>query len=217
MMVNPYYKQEWFLAVLGSVLTFLGYVAKGFWDSRKTRRKQKKEAQVIDGMRAAATVYSCMQHIKELNGIGRVFLLEVSDSGRIPKPGNPLYARGIEVYIDKNEIIDITKGENWNKKQYGELEVDGLYLNMVIRAKESQEPYIFKVSDHPDCILKDIYQEQGIKYAEIWHIYSDVNEWKEYILSIARYDSEMPFGDSDIHSMIVNNIRQIRYNFKKYR
>jgi hypothetical protein len=218
--ISEILKSEWFLVLTTGCSGLFMYIAKSQYDSWKKKKEEVKEVAMIDGMKSFATVYSCMSNITSLGNVGRVFLLEVSDSGEIVKPGSKLFARGIDIFIDDWQLLEYGNpeaGRDWNINKFSEVKVDDNYARMVIQAKATQQPYVFDVEKHEDCTLKSIYVEQGIVYSEIYHIYSDTNCWKEYILSISAYSKEIKEQKGFSKAVIENNIEQIRYNFKKYR
>lgn len=211
--------KEWFTVLVSSITASLGYILKSLWDSRVKKERLSKEEKQIDGMKAYASTYNSMEQIKQLQEVGRVFMLEVGNGGDVAKPGSTIYARGVDIFIDRKKIAKPDKGKDWNLRKFEAIKVDGDYVRMVINAKMTQGPYKFDVKKKSDCLLKRIYLEQGIKYALIYHIYSDVNSWKEYIISVSVYDNSdiSILEEEENMALIENNIHTIRNNFKKYR
>jgi len=207
-----FWKHEWFLILLASLMSFFGYGGKLWLDKRKAKKKEAKVKRMIDGLRSIATVYQCMEHIHQLEKVGLVYLLEVSNDGDIPKAGSKIYARLIEMKSEEQTFKD----RDYYMQRYGEFLIDEQYINMVLEAKQTQEAVKFVTEKSESCLLKTIMIAENVTYAEYYHVYSDTEKWRQYIVGIATKDKDVP-DNHEVNAMILNNITQSRYNFKKYR
>ena len=204
--------EEWFLTILAGIVAFAGYYGKTWIDKRKDKLKAKKVQKMIDGLRSIATVYQCMEHLHALESVGLVYLLEISDSGELPRAGSKIYARLIDIKVDEKSFED----RDYHLQNYGEFLVDEDYISMVLKTKESQKKVIFETDKEEPCVLKTIMLTEKVVYTEFYHVYSDTEKWKQYIVGIS--SGTVPTEDNmSVAAMIDNQITQIRYNFKKYR
>lgn len=207
-----FFKEQWFLILLTTAMGFFGYGGKVWLDKRKAKEKEKKVRIMIDGLRSIATVYTCMQNVYSLEGIDLVYLLEISNDGNIPRAGSKIFARLIEIKTHP----DSKKNRNYFMQTYGEFRIDEQYINMVLEAKHTQVGVEIKRDKMPACLLKNILLSESIDYVEYYHVYSDTDKWRQYIIGIATKDKTVRHSEFT-DAMIENNITQIRYNFNEYR
>ena len=206
------HKQQWFLILLSGIVGFFGYGGKVWLDKRKEKIKEAKVKLMIDGLRSVATVYSCMEQIYQLEQVGLVYLLEVSNDGDMPRAGSKIFARLIEIKTNPVEFKD----KEYYMHNYEEFLIDEQYINMVLEAKQTKKAVKFITSESKPCILKTISLAEDVTYTEYFHVYSDTEKWRQYIIGISTRQKDVP-DNHTTNAMIENNITQIRYNFKKYR
>lgn len=208
MMINPFYEQSWFTIILAGVVGVFTFIGKDLWTKRKERREKAKEVDMMVGLKSIRILYEAMEQIMQLTNVDRVLLLEVSNSGNIPKAGEKIYSRAIEVKLDDVSMrLPILSN-------YEQIRVDQAYIHMVIEAKETQDSYKFDVETHPDCLLKRIYEQEGVKYAEVYHVHSDTNKWKQFIVSVSTFNEGERFADDQQRAIISNSIHRIRQTFE---
>ena len=212
--MQPFTDQKWFLVVLTAIVGFLSYVARDLYDKIKGKKKKEIERTMTEGMRAISQVYQAMESLLQQTPADRVLLLEVTNSGSMPTAGEKVYSRAVEVKLDKeSNFLERLK----ILANYEKILVDSQYVNMVVQAKETGEPYRFNVADHKPCLLRDIYETEGIKYSEIYHIYSDTKRWKQFILSVSTYKENQTYNSEKTRAIINMNVHKIRQTFDQYR
>lgn len=208
MNTTPFHEESWFTILLAGFVGVLTFVAKDSWTKAWERRKEKKKSTMLLGLKSIRILYESMEQIMNLTKADRVLLLEVSNSGGIPKAGEKIYSRAIEVKLEDNSLrLPILN-------DYEKIRVDQEYISMVIEAKEKKMPYVFDVENHRGCLLKSLYEQEGIKYAEIYHIYSDTDKWRQFIVSVSTFSDDERFDDEHQMAIISNNIHRMRQAFE---
>jgi len=221
---SPFYEEKWFLALWGTILAVVAYIVKESMRLRSLARevrmqqardeeKKKKRSELINNLVASSEIYNCMETIKTETSTDRVLLLEVSNNGGKPKPGSKMFARAVDVKVAEN------REQNRRLKilhNYEEVQVDDAYIDMVLEAERTQGPYVFDVEEHKDCLLRQIYYSEGVRYSEVYHVYTDTDKWKLFIVSISTKEDEK-YEDQHERAIINMCIHNIRGNFEKYR
>ena len=198
---------------LGIILTaFMGvvaFIARDTYVRIINKKKRSKDVKMLHGLRAIVLVGEAMDMIKENTPAERVLLLEVADSGEVPRPGSRMFSRAIDVKLGHHD----SKPRQDILAHYGEFLIDQAYIDMVIEAKRTQRAYKFEVDKHPPCLLKSIYIDEEIKYSEIHHVYSDTEKWRQYILSISTNKEGEHFTDAKARAAIDIGVNAIRNAF----
>lgn len=202
-------------SILASLLLWVGWYIKHLIDKQKDKKIIKAKLEYLASLRAVANVYSSMSIINDYKEVTRVLLLEISNGGNRPKPGSVVYARVVEAKITTNEVKSFSKLKIL--KAYENLRVDESYIKMILLAQNTNEPYKFDVANHSDCMLKDIYLTEGIKYSEINHVHTDPVAEKMFIVSIATNIEGQKFENNILRAKINLEIAQLVVNFNIYR
>jgi hypothetical protein len=187
----------------------VAFIARDLYVRIVNKKKRSKETKMLHGLKAIVLVGEAMDMIKENSPAERVLLLEVSDSGEAPKPGSRMFSRAIDVKLGNHD----SKPRQDILAHYGEFLIDQAYIDMVIEAKRTQRAYRFDVDKHPPCLLRSIYIDESIKYSEIYHVYSDTEKWKQYIVSISTNKEGEQFTDTKGRAAIDIGINAIRQAF----
>jgi hypothetical protein len=112
--------------------------------------------------------------------VERCLVLKLTNGGSEPRPGGTYY---VTAMVSANEDIKKHKAVDYNK-----LEVDDAYVDMVVGLKKTKRVQ-FLVETMQFSLLRDIYKDEGIKFAEV-HYLASTND-ATYFCSFAAY--------SDIH------------------
>jgi len=198
---------------LALILTGIGWFIRRVYTDYKENRKQKKKENYLIGLRSIAKVYNAMESLQETDEITRVLLLEISNGGNCPMPGSRMYASAINVKHD-----DQLAGRELLSK-YEKVQIDDHYINMCVSIKEAGEPYKIDVNNEntSDSLLKSFYTAEGITYSEIYHVYTDGEEEKMFIISISTMNEGELFRRDGIRAIIRTEVNVIRSAFEKYR
>ena len=199
---------------LSAVLLWSGWIIKKGIDSYNTKKQKKQKEDYLSSLKAVANVYKSMSNINDLLEVNRVFLLEVSNGGHRPKPGGVIYAKSIEIKVDFDSPNN-TRDDLLAK--YEKVRVDESYIRMILQAQMTEKPYTFLVDKHDPCILKSFYLSEGVKYSEIYHIYTDPTVEKMFILSISTTKENETFKNEVTKAVIESEINHLIYNFTVYR
>lgn len=204
----PFWREEWFLILFGALVAGISPLKKKI--PNPFSRKAKRDESMMNGLKASADTYNVMDVILELPGVDSVILLQLSNGGKEPKPGRKIYTRAIEAKVGNDSTGERRKNI---LDEYKQFLVDQHYINMVIQAKESQKPYKFETQKHESCILRTIYINKKVKFAEVHHVFSDTNKWRQIILAIHTLDKDQHFEEPNVRSAIDLCVRRIQHNF----
>jgi hypothetical protein len=193
----------------------IGAVKIGYAEFKKWRLKKKKvkiEVDYLARLRSIATAYSIMDKIRYIKQVDRVFLLEVSNGGSKPRLGAKMYARAIELKLDEKFA---TSTRDALLAKYNEVMIDESYIRMVIELAEKGH-YDFDIDKEHDCLLKQHYSAEGVRFSRVFHIYTDHEEEKMFILSVATFGDDK-LNDKKLKDVIQSEVNEIRDYFRKYR
>lgn len=197
--------------IVTPIIGGFGWFFRHFYTVIKDRVIKQKKEDYIRRLRSIASIYAAMDRLRASDEVTRVLLLEIGNGGHKPLPGSIMYGRAIEVMIDeigrKAEIL----------QSYREIKLDESYIRMVIQVQQTNQGYKFNVKEHEYCLLKDIYVTEGIKYSEIYHIYTDLKAEKTFILSIATDSDIEQFRKESTRGFINTEVMQIRSYFEEFR
>lgn len=197
-----------------SILTLIfGVATKAGRDIYKVWLSRKKKDNYLDRIRSIANVYAIMEKMRLFKGVDRVFLLEVSNGGDKPKVGSVLFARAVEMKI--SEDVSRSSRDSLLRK-YDEVRLDEAYIYMCAKIQEDGM-YRFKTEDERDCLLKNYYESEGVTYSKIFHIYTDTESEKMFIMSVSTFDKSSQFESDKLKNMIQSEVNEIRDYFRKYR
>lgn len=147
----------------------------------------KEKNRFLSGLKRISSAYDLLGTLEHIPIIDRVLLIKVTNGGATPRLGSTIYASAIkataETQAESRKIEEI----------YAKVRVDDAYIKMCIRAAQG-EVYEFDVAKHEECILKDFYMSEDVKYAEIYHLYTDIDEDAMYIISLATKKEENILG-----------------------
>lgn len=197
-----------FLAT-GTGASFVGFLisqAKAWLANRKLK---KKHDNFIMGMRSVAKVYAAMYEIMKKTAAERILLLEVTNGGNAPKPGSIMYARAIEAQAPTSEQAQEMI------RRYESVRIDDNYINMVLQSANTHRPYCFDVDRHEDCLLRNIYITEGVRYSEVFHLFTDTERQKMFIMTIASF-SNLSFDEIKDRAQINYCVDEIRDEFASY-
>lgn len=200
----------WEFLATGTGASIVGFLIKTLQNWLLKRKHEKRRDSFIMGMRSVAKVYASMSEIKRLTSADRVLLMEVTNGGNAPKPGSIMYARAIEA-----KAADSDK-EQWILSRYESVRIDDAYINMVLQSAHTGQCYAFYVKTHADCLLKNIYITEGVKYSELYHLYTDLERQKMFIMTIATYVDGVSFGSASDKAIINLSVQEIREEFESY-
>jgi len=202
---------EVLLAIVAAASGGIGWVGKfikQYWEKKQIK---KEHNEYINRLKAIADVYNSMDRLQSSERIDRVFLLEISNGGHSPRPGSKLYAKSIKITLEERNF---SKEELIN--MYEKLPLDYNYIQMIINAQQ-EGFYYFDTEKEKPCMLKSLYQNEGIQCSEIYHIHTDIDEEKMFILSASTYNDPETFKGESFRAFLSTEIMVIRSNFKRYR
>lgn len=183
------------------------FLNDGIKQIRKKRRKQA-EAKFTDQLRSVRDIYAAMNALRKRDEIDRVFLLEISNCGDKPKPGSVMYAKAVEIAIDRHrfELLE----------RYKRVRLDEAYISMLLKVKASGW-YDFEVEHHESCMLKNYYEAEGVKFSRIFHLFTDPEDEKMFIMSVSTKQKNQLFESTGLQSYIFTEVDVIKNTFSKFR
>lgn len=201
-----------------SILTFLGgslgVKALEYWvERRKSKKYDNSSTGIIEGFDDISNIYFQMDRIIETTNAERVLLFKGSNGGGLPMAGSEFYTKAIHQSTDGDESFDLVS-------RFNTVLIDGNYANM-LRDIVTSGFVRLKVSEMPDCLLKRIYIDEGVKYSEVYYLVSKglVDKKKKFeifYMSIATHTQDNFDNNSDRLNIqfCVDNIRK---TFQKYK
>lgn len=202
------------------LVVFIGGLFKGiqiaYREWSKHKEKKEDDAHKIDYLeriRSIANVYSIMDKIRLLKGVDRVFMLEISNGGNKPTVGRKMYARGIEMKVDSEVSLD---SRDTLLKKYKEVELDEAYIYMCIEIQE-KGIYIFDTEKEKSSVLKTLYEGEGVEYSVIYHIHTDMDEEKMFIMSVGTHTDKNRLLNHRLQAIVNSEVNEIQNYFRKYR
>ncbi len=133
----------------------------------------------MDKVVAWRKVTSIVRRLLAFSEVQRFLVLRLSNGGGDPFPGARLYATAIV-----NELDDYNKHR---VRDYEQIEVDSAYIERVIRASTTKKQ-IIRVSAMQEEMLRDFYIGEGVKYSELYYLFSTGNE--TFFITAATYEAE---------------------------
>lgn len=133
----------------------------------------------MDKVVAWRKVTSIVRRLLAFSEVQRFLVLRLSNGGGDPFPGARLYATAIV-----NELDDYNKHR---VRDYEQIEVDNAYIERVIRASTTKKQVI-RVSAMQEEMLRDFYTAEGVKYSELYYLFSTGNE--TFFCTAASYEAE---------------------------
>lgn len=176
-----------------------------------TKRKEKKELkqkdEFLSNLKEISMMNYYMADVIDNTPAERFLILMGHDSGNIPNPKHPYFARAMwQKLSDGHDNDSLTN-------KYDSVKVDFEYINTVIELLT--KGYVkLEVDKMPDCFLKRIYQGEGVKYSELYFLGQEKSN-KIYYCSIATSVENETFDDVKVRAKIdlsINHIQQIFSN-----
>lgn len=150
-------------------------------------RNQKASKGIMAAAEVSDIIWGLLQAVDQID---RVAILRAGNGGSQPKIGKQMKASMIYNSWDKPER---------NKKQdYQDLSLDHEYIKMLVRVHENGYDKIIVENMVDGCMLKDIYQSEDIKYAELYSL----AETEKYFYYISVATIKSPFHGPDTYNAI---------------
>lgn len=180
-----------FVAILGACATVGGGVAAYLF------MRPRKAASILDHALAWTELQRiCIETVKD-SDVQRVMVFMLTNGGGVPRIGSKLYATA---------IVSVTDQLLAHKQpEYKSLEVDMNYLEMLISAMAAGK-YVMMTDAMPRGMLRDIYMNEGVKYAEIIPLLQTQDAF--FYMSVASFsDIHLTGAQADIR-LAVSAIKQ---------
>lgn len=165
----------------------------GFWVHLKRGRANS----FFDKLMAWRHVTHIAKELVQDSDVERFLVLMLTNGGGDPHPGARLYATALV-----NELDDTYQHKH---RDYDQVEVDTDYIERVIRARASGAQRMH-VSVMGDSLLKRFYDAEGVRYAELYYLFS--TERETYFCSAATYSNEHLAGAQGDISLALNAIKK---------
>lgn len=107
------------------------------------------------------TIYDTMHEVLEKTSVERFMIFKAHNGGGIIKPSGELYASCL--YEDYTHPFDS------KKSQYQKIELDSIYLRMLLDIMENHSIHL-KIDEMKDGLLKGLYQGEGVKESRIYYL-----------------------------------------------
>lgn len=207
-----------FSNLVDTFLTFLGgglsiEVFKYIVEKRKTKIYDQKALNIVDGFDDISNIYSQMDKIVDSTSASRVMLFRGSNGGGLPMAGSEFYVKAIHQAFSEEITENLVE-------RYNSVLIDGHYANL-LRDIVSNGCIKFNVEAMPDCLLKRIYQTEGVKFSEIHYLVAKglvdkKQKFEIFYVSIAK-NSEGDFNNTSDKLNIQLRVDNIKKIFQKYR
>ena len=172
----------------GSLLGVIGlatyFFQSGAW---KEIKLNKRRGDFVKGMESLQRIYGRMADI-QADFASRVLIFSGHDSGGLPRVGSPFWVTILHwVAHPRNKPRNLACYEN--------ISVDLQYISMLIAAQKEGMVFL-RVTEMPDCLLKNYYQAEEVSQSLIIHL--GIREKSMFYMSVARYADEKPFATMDL-------------------
>lgn len=171
---------------------------------QKAKTEIKEKDQLLTSLKSISAMDYYMTDVVQNTPVERMLVLMGHDSGNIPNPKHPYFAKAIW-----QKVKDDQHDEHLVRK-YDSVRVDFAYIEMMVKILTDGFVKI-KVDEMPNCFLKTVYQGEGVKYSEVYFIKQEQSH-KIYYCSIATNKDNEYFDDKFSRSKIdlaINHLRQI--------
>ena len=193
-------------SIVTSVLTFLG--GSGFIklvDYFRNRTNKKYLEKLTTNLQDLSKIFRIIERILTQSEAHRVLVLKASNGGGVPKPGSEMFIKLLYAATEEEEPNIYEK--------YNSIKVDGQYIEMLINIQKNGQ-VIENIEELPNCLLKRIYQSEGIKYAEVYFLGNTATEMyycainsksdEDFIDPIKRVGIEL--GVNDLRKIFLKHI-----------
>ena len=173
------------------------------------RRKLETKFDLAENLAEIAKLHHCMEDVVSSTFFERFLILKAEDSAGVLAAGKKLF---VSVQYEKtskdNEILTSVSSliQRW--------EADHYYYKMFSEML-SGEKVCLKVSEMPNCKLKDIYLMQGVQYCEVGHLMTTKDSSLVFYYSVATTVKSEPKAED--RAILEGNISIIKNIFAKHR
>ncbi len=171
---------------------------------RKAKKEIKQKDEFLASLKDISAMNSYMSDVIENTPADRFLILMGHDSGNIPNPKHPYFAKAMwQKTKAKNDSDSLVR-------RFDSIRVDFEYINMIIELM-TKGCVKLVVDEMHDGFLKTVYKGEGITYSEIYFLAQEKSS-KIYYCSIATTKDGERFNSVDDRSKIelaINHIRQI--------
>lgn len=176
-----------------------------FWLEKYKEKKEKKQTdRIIANLKDISDMNVIMSDIVTNTEATRFLIFRGHDSGSVPNPKHPYFTKCLWQQVKNNDDVERLK------KRYESIQVDVPYINMMIQILVNGVAKI-KVSEMPDCLLKELYKSEGVEYSEVHFLAQEKSNFI-YYCSIATTKTGEDFSDIKQRveiDLAVNSLRQI--------
>lgn len=198
--------------IIDSVLKLLGgalgvKLFEHYWLKRKAQKEEKQKENFVANLKDISLMNHFMEDVIKNTAADRFLILMGHDSGNIPNPKHPYFAKAMWQKV-KNEGDDDDTTNLLRK--FDSIRVDFAYINMIIEIMTKGCMKI-NVETMPNCFLKMMYQSENIKYSEVYFLAQEKGN-KIYYCSVATTKPGEKFTNHQERAKIelaINHIRQI--------
>jgi len=171
---------------------------------RRAKKEIKQKDEFLASLKDISAMNSYMSDVIENTPADMFLILMGHDSGNIPNPKHPYFAKAMwqktKAKNDSDSLI----------RRFDSIRVDFEYINMIIELM-TKGCVKLVVDEMHDGFLKTVYKGEGIKYSEIYFLAQEKSN-KIYYCYIATTKDKERFDNVIDRSKIelaVNHIRQI--------
>jgi phosphopantetheine adenylyltransferase len=186
---------------IATVIMFISKVSQSVYKKVKDKINQNNLMDFVLNSNKASE--ECQRLVKRKGGYAdRVFRFYAHNSGGKPNIGKPYYVSAIEGFYRDEDVENRTE-------DFKKLEVDNLYKSLVIDLIKNKEIEII-VQEMTDCMLKNIYEVEGLKYAKLYYL--DISSTDFFYFSVGWY--EEPDQEQQYEANILAQKLKLIYNPK---
>lgn len=193
------------VALLAKADVIIGYL--------KAKRQTAKDKVYQADLLALGESLQILEHTTQevdITGVDRAVLFRGHNCGGVPTIGKPYYADVVFSSISEKYADKMSMNQDDIRDKYTNILVDAGYVSMLAEAIDSKShDLIVDVSTMPECLLKSIYEMEGVEHSIISFL-ATRNGVDIIYMSQSRHDST-PFTDSQIINarLSANKMRQL--------
>lgn len=173
------------------------------------RKKSEAKFNLADNLAEIAQIHHCMEEVVSSTCFERFMIFKGEDSAGVLAAGKKLYisAQYEKLYKENETLKSISSIiQRW--------EADHHYYT-IFSQMLSGEKVRLKVSEMPECKLKDIYIMQGVKYCEIGHLMTTKDCANVFYYSIAMLARD--YATAEDRAIVDGNVSIIKSIFDKHK
>lgn len=189
-----------------AVISVVGLRVWDYYSNKKRTTHLKRFANNLTDMSEMFTAMA--ETISGSDVIDRIVIFEGHDTDAVPQPGKPYFTKSLHAdHRDKAKAVEL-------QARTQDVKVDGEYISVILSVMSTGKATI-DTHKLPPSLLKRIYEEDNVKYSEIYYLSNTAS--RVYYISISsEQESHHRFEHNKDRLLIDQAVTNIQQLFLKY-